>query len=274
MFSIGKNTYISPKAKIIAFKNKEINFIVGDNSYIGDDVQIICDNFVMGDYCKIQHHCNVHGNTITIGHNAWIGQYTVVDCLGGVEIGNNFAIGPSSFVFSHAKYGDTLEGCRFDYESKLKIDNDVWLAGGHTTVYPVHIKNKAMTLAGTIITKDLEENRIYAGAPARDITDKIGAQFLQVTINEKYDKLSKYLKEFGNSDSLVICKSVNEFGKDNKTYFDVDTRTYTKKNSDIEIAFVKYLLPSKAKFTPFIWTDAAELIWTEAHPEKVSENAK
>jgi len=264
---IGKNTYISPKARIVGFKSDNPNIVIGDNSYIGDDVQIMCDDFVMGDYCKLQHHCNIHGSNIKIGHNAWIGQYSVIDCLGGVSIGNNFAIGPGSFIFSHAKYGDTLEGCRFDYIAKLQIDNDVWLAGGNTTVYPVHIEDRVMTLAGTVITKDLISNHIYAGAPAKDITDKIGSQFVLVTVEEKYAKMSKYLDEFGWHDSLVICRSIGEFKDDGRTYFDVDTRTYTKRNSDIEIAFIRSLLPSKAKFTPFDISSVKETVWTEAKPD-------
>lgn len=269
---IGKNTYVSPSAKIIGFKSNNPNIIIGDNSYIGDDVQIICDDFVMGDYCKLQHHCNVHGSKIKIGHNAWIGQYSVIDCLGGVSIGNNFAIGPGSFIFSHAKYGDTLEGCRFDYISELKIDNDVWLAGGNTTVYPVHIQDRVMTLAGTVITKDLIKNHIYAGAPAKDITDKIGTQFLPASIEEKYTKMLKYLDDFGPHDSLVICRSISEFKSDYRTYFDVDSRTYTKKNSDIEVSFIRSLLPSKAKFTPFNLENIEESIWTEAFPMRTNDD--
>jgi hypothetical protein len=40
---------------------------------------------------------------------------------------------------------------------------------------------------------------------------------------------------------------------DNKniTWFVVADRKYTKRQSEEEIAFMKYLLPDKAKFTPY-----------------------
>ena len=92
--NIGKNVYISPKAII-----KGENIKIGDGSWIGDDVQILCDDFEIGDYCKIHNHTTIHGTkSIKIGHNAWIGQGTIIDGLGGVTIGNNCGIG-SSFGF-------------------------------------------------------------------------------------------------------------------------------------------------------------------------------
>lgn len=264
MITIGKNTYVSPKAQIIGHTTETPYIKIGDNCYIGDDVQIICDRFEMGDYGKLQHHVNIHGSKVIFGHNVWVGQYTVVDGLGGTYIGNNFAIGPHSFMFSHVKFGDTLEGCRYDSLSSLFIGNDVWLAGGNTTVYPVRIADKAMSLAGAVITNDLYSNRVYGGVPAKDLTDKIKPQFVEVSIELKYKKMAQYLLDSGiNSRHLHICHTSDEFKNDGQTYFEVDKRTYTKRNTDEEIAFMKYLLPSKAKFTPYS-EDIS--LWTELEP--------
>ena len=250
---IGYNTHISSKAKIIGFKLAEPNIIIGDNCYIGDDVQIICDDFQMGDYGKLHHHSNIHGNKVHIGHNAWIGQYSILDGLGGIEIGNNFATGMHSLLWSHAKFGDTLEGCRWDSLTPLTIGSDVWLSGGHTIVQPVVISDKAMTLAGAVVTRDLESNHVYAGIPARDITNEFGPQFLPVSLEDKYNKMLSYWKEFGSPSSIVICKDMifpDYALYENITYFVVKTRKYLKTNSDEEVAFMKFLLPSKAKFIP------------------------
>jgi UDP-3-O-[3-hydroxymyristoyl] glucosamine N-acyltransferase len=40
---IGKNTFISPKAKIVGLDGKAKKVVIGDNTYIGDDVQIMVD---------------------------------------------------------------------------------------------------------------------------------------------------------------------------------------------------------------------------------------
>jgi acetyltransferase-like isoleucine patch superfamily enzyme len=248
---IGKNTYISPTAKIITLSDKfsTNDFTIGDNSYIGDNVQIICDEFSLGDYCKIHHNVNIHGKKIKIGHNAWIGQYTIIDGLGGTTIGNNCGIGAHSQLWSHIKYGDTLEGCRFLSESNLTIGDDVWLVG-HCIVSPVNIKNKSMALVGSVITKDMEYNNVYAGSPAVNITNKVGGQFEEVCIDKKMQKMKNYLKEFGDTEKIIIVSDISEIKNDEKIYFVVKTRQYTKKLNDEEISFMRFLLPEKAKFTP------------------------
>ena len=53
---IGKNVIISPTAKIRGINGKAKKIVIGDNTYIGDNVQIILDEFEIGDYCKVHHH--------------------------------------------------------------------------------------------------------------------------------------------------------------------------------------------------------------------------
>lgn len=248
---VGLNTYIDPTAIIRGINGKAKNITIGDNCYIGKDVQIIVDNFSLGDYSKIHHHTNIHGyKPCKIGHNAWIGQYTIIDTIGGTTIGDNCGIGAHSQLWSHIKYGDTLEGSRFLSESPLVIGKDVWFVG-HCIVSPIVAEDKSMALAGSVITKNMKNNHVYAGSPAKDITEKVGNQFNQVSTEEKYKKMNFYL-ENSNCKNIKIVNSQNEFKlDDNISYFDVDTRTYTKKSSEDEIKFMNYLLPDKAKFTPY-----------------------
>lgn len=250
--TIGKNTVIEPTAVIKGINGNSKKIVIGDNCYIGKNVQIIIDDLEIGDYCKIHHGTNIHGyKPCKIGHNAWIGQYTIIDSIGGTTIGNNCGIGAHSQLWSHIKYGDTLEGCRFFSESPLTIGNDVWFVG-HCIVSPVNIRDKSMALVGSVITSDMEGNRIYAGSPAKDITDKVGNQFQSVTTEEKYQKMISYLQEV-SLNNIKIVTSTSHFNlNDEVTYFDVSTRTYTKKSSENEIKFMNFLLPEKAKFIPYV----------------------
>jgi acetyltransferase-like isoleucine patch superfamily enzyme len=248
---IGINTIIDPTAIIRGINGNAKKIVIGDNCYIGKNVQIIIDELTIGDYCKIHHNTNIHGyKPCVIGHNAWIGQYTIIDSIGGVTIGNNCGIGAHSQLWSHIKYGDTLEGCRFLSDSPLTIGNDVWFVG-HCIVSPINAEDKSMAFAGSVITKDMLSNRIYAGSPSKDITEKVGVQFNEVTVNDKYEKMISYLNDV-NLKNIKIVKSNTEFNfNDDITYFDVSSRTYTKKRSSDEIKFINYLLPEKAKFIPY-----------------------
>lgn len=252
-FYVGKNTIIEPSAKIRGVNGKAKKIIIGDNCYIGENVQIICDDFSLGDYSKIQHNTNIHGYLpCSIGHNAWIGQYTIIDSIGGTTIGDNCGIGAHSQVWSHIKFGDMLEGCRFLSEKPMLIGNDVWFVG-HCIVSPIVAEDKSMAMAGSVITKDMKKNEIYAGSPAKSISDKIGLQFKDVSIQDKLIKMNLYLKEWNSSsNSIRIVSNISEidFSSENVTYFNVSDRTYSKRGTSDEISFMKYLLPAKGKFTP------------------------
>ncbi len=250
---LGKGSYIDESAVIRGVTGSAKNIKIGDHCYIGKNVQIICDNFEIGDYSKIHHNTNIHGyKPCKIGHNAWIGQYCIIDTIGGTTIGNNCGIGAHSQLWSHMKFGDTLEGCKFLSESPLNIGNDVWFVG-HCIVSPINAEDKSMAMVGSVVTKDMKENRVYAGTPARDISDKIGNQFNLNSLEVKSRKMKEYLaasKINGTKIEIVDSIEMFEYGSD-VTYFDVSTRTYTKKNGLEEIEFMKYLLPEKAKFIPF-----------------------
>lgn len=247
---VGKNTFIDPSVVIRGINGNSKKIVIGDNTYIGKDVQIIIDELEIGDYCKIHHHTNIHGyKKCIIGHNAWIGQYCIIDSIGGTIIGNNCGIGAHSQLWSHIKYGDSLEGCRYNEEKPLTIGNDVWFVG-HCIVSPINAQDKSMALVGSVITKDMEYNNIYAGSPAKNITEKVGKQFDDISVSDKFEKMTHYLK-VSNLKNIKIVTDVKEFNfNDDISYFDVSTRTYTKKLTNEEIKFMNFLLPDKAKFTP------------------------
>ena len=250
---IGHNVTIHPSVKICGINCPAESVIIGDNTFIGENVQIICQDFSIGDYGKIQHHTNIHGYLpCFIGHNAWIGQYSIIDSIGGTYIGNNCGIGAHSQIWSHIKYGDTLEGCRFLSEKKMNIGNDVWFVG-HCIVSPINAEDKSMAMAGSVITKDMKYNEIYAGSPAKSISEKIGFQFIEKSIDEKMAIMNDYLNCWdGNHDVIKIVENDNQIDFENKeiSFFNLSKRTYTKRGTNDEISFMKYLLPAKAKFTP------------------------
>lgn len=248
---VGFGTKIESTAIIRGINGNAKKIIIGDNCYIGHNVQIICDDFILGDYSKIQHNTNIHGYLpCNIGHNAWIGQYCIIDSIGGTTIGNNCGIGAHSQLWSHIKYGDTLEGCNFLNEKQMYIGNDVWFVG-HCIVSPIIAADKSMAMVGSVIVKDMVYNEIYAGSPAKSISDKIGFQFKEVSVEEKFDKMNLYLNEWkGEKSKIKIIKDEAEIVDDKITYFNVSNRKYTKINSQEEISFMKFLLPEKAKFIP------------------------
>lgn len=243
---LGKNVTISDSAIIRGLNGNSKKIVIGDNTYIGDNVQIIIDELTIGDYCKIHHHTNIHGyKPLTIGHNAWIGQGTIIDSIGGVTIGNNCGIGAYSQLWSHIRYGDPLEGCNYESEKELIIGNDVWFVG-HCIVSPIVAKDKSMALVGSVITKDMEYNHIYGGSPANDLTNKIKPQFKEITIEEKRNIINQFIIP----KNIRIIENDDDIISDEISYFNITNRTYTKRGTDEEIVFMKQLQNKLIKFVP------------------------
>lgn len=245
---LGKNVHISPTAIIKGLNGNAKRISIGDNTYIGDYVQIIIDDLTIGDYCKIHHHTNIHGyKPLKIGHNAWIGQGTIIDSIGGTTIGNNCGIGAYSQLWSHIRYGDPLLGCNYKSNKPLTIGNDVWFVG-HCIVSPVTVEDRSMALVGSVITKDMKQDHIYGGSPAKDLTGKIPSQFKEISTKQKRE----ILYSFNIPEGIEIIESwegVDTLG--DVSYFNIVDRTYTKKRTLNEVTFMKLLQSNLIKFTPY-----------------------
>ena len=238
---IGKNTTLS---SFVSIKGQHIR--IGDGNYIGDGVQILVNEFSLGDYSKIHNKSTLHGyKPLKIGHNAWVGQGTIIDSIGGTTIGNNFGVGAYSQLWSHIRFGDPLAGCNYESDNPLVIGDDVWLVG-HCIVSPVTIHDKAMALVGSIITKDMEYNKIYGGSPAKDLTEKLKPQFTDNTIEDKREIMNKINLPTG----IQLIEDDREISDDKISYFNILTSKYTKRNTDNEFNFMKELQANLIKFVP------------------------
>ncbi len=242
---IGKNVVFGKNIKIYA-KNVKI----GNGCVIGDNVIIHGEKFIMGDYGKIYQNCFFPGGSVIIGHNFWLGVDSIIDGRAGTIIGDNVGIGAQSQLWTHMVFGDMMQGCRFHSEAALTIGNDVWLAG-HNLVSPVTIGNKSLAMLGSLITRDMLEDRVYAGSPAKDLTEKLGRQFEEPSVEEKkailIEKLIMFSKKFNLGDYskfiIVYTKLEHIYIDTNLIQINVARRTYKKTNSILEYYLLYFLLP-------------------------------
>jgi acetyltransferase-like isoleucine patch superfamily enzyme len=242
---IGENVVLGPNCK-----NIKISYGV----ILGRDIYIDVEDLYIGEYTTIHHGSIIHGLKTFIGHNCWFGHYTIIDSLGGdTKIGNNVGVGAHSQLWSHIKFGDTLNGCRWNSSGKLHLDDDVWLVG-HSIVGPLHAESKSMLMTGSVAVKNMKQNRMYAGTPAIDITDKMGPQFEEVSLEEKYFRFKGLRNEFCVKENIpenifteITFEKPTEF---TQTLFSVKDRTYYPIRSENEYKFIKFMLYDKAKWVP------------------------
>ena len=123
---------------------------------VGRDVSI-CPGF-MCDNGK-----NIHvGDQFLANYNV-----TILDIM-PVHIGDYVMIGPNTLI-STVNHPITPKGRRehLGIGKPVTIGNDVWL-GGNVTICPgVTIGNNVVVAAGAVVTKDVPDNSLVGGVPAK-----------------------------------------------------------------------------------------------------------
>lgn len=251
---IGEDVVVEHGVTISGNGGPAERIVLGDHVYIGENSKIRVPILEVGDFTQIHNHALLYGLApMTIGHNGWFGQNTILNSTETMTIGDNCGVGAYSQLWTHIAYGDVMAGCRFESAKPMTIGKDVWFVG-HCIVSPITAGDGSMALVGSVVTRDMEANHVYAGAPSKDVTDKVGPQFAPVTNEQKLEYMRKRLAEFRAvrpdvaPDELGLAIG-GQVAVPGRTVFDVADRTYNKTRSRAEVAFMRFLLP-QAKFTP------------------------
>lgn len=250
---IGVGVIVEPGVVIAGKDGPARRVVLGDFCYIGRETRIYSPEFRLGDYSKLNAFSFANGEEpLRIGRNCWIGGSVVLDALGGLDIDDGVGIGAHSQVWTHIQFGDVVEGCRFNSRRYMHIGKDAWFVG-HCIVSPVRVEERSMAMAGSVVTKDMLANRVYAGVPARDVTDRLGPQFESRTDEEKRARLrgiiEAFLLQHADFRGRLHVLAEGEPAQPGVTCFDVRTRTYTQTYDAAEVTFLKASVPL-IKFVP------------------------
>ncbi len=177
-------------------KTTDTEISIGLHSSISYSTRIFVPKYIMGEYSMLYNYILIYGQKkLTIGHNCWIGENTILNAEDELIIGNNVGIGTYSQVWTHGYWGEALEGCLLNKSAPTVIEDDAWLIG-HTIVSAgVRIGKQSTILPGAVLTKSTQEKSIWGGSPAIDMTDKVKA-WKTVSLEEKLKMMRDYAKQF------------------------------------------------------------------------------
>jgi acetyltransferase-like isoleucine patch superfamily enzyme len=122
---------------------------------------VVLPEAIIGNNCNINAHCFIE-NDVTLGDNVTVkcGVYL----WDGIKVGNNVFIGPN-VTFTNDKYPRSkLYPGSFQ---KTIIMDGASIGAGAVILGGVTIGKNAMVGAGSVVTKDVPENQLWVGNPAR-----------------------------------------------------------------------------------------------------------
>ncbi|MCD8290975.1 MAG: sugar O-acetyltransferase [Prevotella sp.] len=108
------------------------------------------------------------GKNITLGEGVFINACCHFQDHGGITIGNGCQIG-HNVVFATLNHGLTPEDRRNTYPAPIVLGNNVWVGSNATILQGVTIGDNAVIGAGAVVTKDIAENTVVGGVPAKFI---------------------------------------------------------------------------------------------------------
>ena len=142
------------KRRIDAYRRR---YHIGDNCFIGHDVLIERHHYLWG--------------TIKIGNNCQLTKHVYIDYSGDVIIENGVKLAQGVVIESHHRDVDAyIQGKDVNIPTKLRICENAYIGTNAIILDSCnYIGRNARIGAGAVVTKDIPDNTIVGGVPAKVI---------------------------------------------------------------------------------------------------------
>lgn len=172
--------FLGKGAKLISKKNIQMGGTTTLGRYTLIDARVRNkivwgENFTLGDNSIIEGFGVLQelGTGLTIGNNVGISANSFISVRGNVVIGNDVIIGPyfslhsENHVFSSMTEKIRMQGTE---RKGVIIGNNIWIGAKVTILDGVKIGSGSVIAAGAVVVKNVPDNCIVAGVPAKVIS--------------------------------------------------------------------------------------------------------
>lgn len=122
-------------------------------------------------YIEPNFRCD-YGYNISFGKNFYMNYDCVILDVNTVRFGNNVMIGPKVQIYTATHpLNATLRNSGRELGKSIKIGNNVWIGGGAIICPGVTIGDNVVIAAGAVVTKDISDNLLVGGNPAKVIKE-------------------------------------------------------------------------------------------------------
>ena len=120
-------------------------------------------------YVESHFKCD-YGYNISVGDNFYANFDCVFLDVCRIEIGDNCFLAPGVHIYTAAHPLDAAErSSGIEFAKPVKIGDNVWI-GGRSVINPgVTIGNNVVVASGSVVVKDIPDNVLVGGCPAKII---------------------------------------------------------------------------------------------------------
>lgn len=131
---------------------------IGKNSLV---LNVIFMNLYRGSFANL-----------VIGNDCYIGRGVLLDLSGKIIIENNVTIGERSMIMTHMNVGYKDHPLQKLYPSHVKdvyIEKGSFIGVGSIILAGITINKQSLVGAGSVVTKNVFENTVVVGVPAKKV---------------------------------------------------------------------------------------------------------
>lgn len=108
----------------------------------------------------------VRGNSVKIGRNVVVMNNSLFMATGGITIEDDVMVAANVQLISnnHDLYDHQILICK-----PVRLKRNCWIGAGSTILPGITVGENAVVAAGAVVTKDVEDNTVVGGNPAKVI---------------------------------------------------------------------------------------------------------
>ena len=126
-------------------------------------------NCPRGTLVRPPFYCD-YGYNISCGEGVFINYNCVILDVGRVRLGARVLIGPNVQIYAVTHPMDAAERSRGEeWGEEVTIGDDCWIGGSAVICPGVRIGHRCVVGAGSVVTRDVPDDTVVAGNPARMI---------------------------------------------------------------------------------------------------------